>query len=77
MVHYVSDMPDNTTAIVVGDAGHVLRWSSATAGVPAIAKKSVAITVHPSPTTDLLMLDSNAPFPWMHASSCAICKAGW
>lgn len=60
---YSADMLDDTTAVVVGDAGHLLRWSSATTGVPAMAKRSVRIAVHPSPATDWLTLDSDTPLP--------------
>jgi photosystem II stability/assembly factor-like uncharacterized protein len=62
-VNYAADMLDDTTAIVVGDIGRVLRWTSATAGVPVTAKERAGITVHPSPATDWLMLDSGAPLP--------------
>ena len=63
MINYAADMLDDTTAIVVGDAGHVLRWSAATTGVATTVKGRIGITVHPSPATDWLMLDTDAPLP--------------
>ncbi len=60
---YAADMLNDSTAIVVGDIGTLLRWGSVTAGVPAIAQKSVPITVHPSPATDWLILDTETPLP--------------
>ncbi|MGV9013449.1 MAG: WD40/YVTN/BNR-like repeat-containing protein [Flavobacteriales bacterium] len=61
--NYAVDLLDDTTAIVVGGGGQVLRWSSATAGVPAIPTMHPEVTVHPSPATDWLVLESGAPLP--------------
>lgn len=62
-VNYAADMLDDSTAIVVGDGGQVLRWRSANTGLPTRVKSEVSISVHPSPATDWLMLESDAPLP--------------
>ncbi len=61
--NYAVDLLDDTTAIVVSGGGQVLRWSAATTGLPAITTEHKEITVHPSPATDWLVLDAEAPLP--------------
>ncbi len=61
--NYAVVMLDDTTAIVVGGAGQVLRWSSTTAGLPAIAPEQPSITVLPNPASDFIAFRSAAPLP--------------
>ena len=61
--NYAVDLLDDTTAIVVGGGGQVLRWSASTTGLPAITRDHTELAVHPSPATDWLVLDAEAPLP--------------
>ena len=61
--NYAVDLLDDTTAVVVGGGGQVLRWSSATAGLPAITPEPSAITVLPNPASDFITFRSTAPLP--------------
>lgn len=63
VVLYAADMLDDTTAVVVGDGGAVLRWAAGTTVVPIVPSPVAAITLHPSPATDWIMLDAAAPLP--------------
>lgn len=61
--NYAVELLDDTTAIVVGGAGQVLRWSAATTALPLITKEPTELTVHPSPATDWLVLDTGTQLP--------------
>ncbi len=61
--NYAVDLLDDTTAIVVGGGGQVLHWSSATAGLPTIAKEQPSITLRPNPASDFIAFRSTAPLP--------------
>lgn len=61
--HHAVDVLDDSTAIVVGGDGQVLRWSSATAGLPAITREQSALTVLPNPASDFISFRSTAPLP--------------
>ncbi|MEO8067659.1 MAG: YCF48-related protein [Flavobacteriales bacterium] len=62
-VFYAADMLDDTTAIVVGSSGTLLRWAAGSTGVNIVVSPSATITLHPSPATDWIMLDAAAPLP--------------
>lgn len=62
-VNYAVDLLDDTTAIVVGGGGQVLRWSAATTGLHAITPEQPSITVLPNPASDFITFRSTAPLP--------------
>ena len=61
--NYALEMLDDTTAIVVGGGGQLLRWRSATTGISASVHERTGLTVHPSPATDWLVLDAKQTLP--------------